>query len=124
MKEIVKITEGQLKILNILWKAEKPICDSEILAELKKQDIHLAYRTVSTFVGQLEEKGAVAGIKDQMTFYYYPLIEEKDFRKNEAKNLIKKHFGGSLKGFLAAFTGDEDLTQQEIEDMKEWVDKL
>ena len=60
MKEIVKITEGQLKILNILWKAEKPICVSEILAELKKQDIHLAYRTVSTFVGQLEEKSAVA----------------------------------------------------------------
>ena len=28
------------------------------------------------------------------------------------------------KGFLAAFTGDEDLTQQEIEEMKEWIDKL
>ena len=124
MGETVKITEAQLKVLNVLWKAEKPICISEMITELKKQDIQWAYRTVSTFVGQLEEKGAVAGIKDQMTFYYYPLIEEKDFRKNEAKNLIKKHFGGSLKGFLAAFTGDEDLTQQEIEDMKEWIDKL
>lgn len=124
MVENKKITEGQLKILKVLWKAEKPVCVSEILAELKKQDIHIAYRTVSTFIAQLEERGAVAGIKDQMTFYYYPLIEEKTFKKNEAKNLIKKHFGGSLKGFLAAFTGDEDLTQQEIEDMKEWIDKL
>ena len=124
MRETVKITEAQLKVLNVLWKAEKPICISEMITELKKQDIQWAYRTVSTFVGQLEQKGAVAGIKDQMTFYYYPLIEEKDFRKGEAKNLIKKHFGGSLKGFLAAFTGDEDLTQQEIKDMKEWVDKL
>ena len=124
MGETVKITEAQLKVLNVLWKAEKPICSSEMITELKKQDIQWAYRTVSTFVGQLEQKGAVAGIKDQMTFYYYPLIEEKDFRKGEAKNLIKKHFGGSLKGFLAAFTGDEDLTQQEIKDMKEWVDKL
>ncbi len=124
MGETVKITEAQLKVLNVLWKAEKPICISEMITELKKQDIQWAYRTVSTFVGQLEQKGAVAGIKDQMTFYYYPLIEEKDFRKGEAKNLIKKHFGGSLKGFLAAFTGDEDLTQQEIKDMKEWVDKL
>ena len=124
MGETVKITEAQLKVLNVLWKAEKPICISEMITELKKQDIQWAYRTVSTFVGQLEQKGAVAGIKDQMTFYYYPLIEEKDFRKGEAKNLIKKHFGGSLKGFLAAFTGDEDLTQQEIEEMKEWIDKL
>lgn len=124
MGETVKITEAQLKVLNVLWKAKKPICISEMITELKKQDIQWAYRTVSTFVGQLEQKGAVAGIKDQMTFYYYPLIEEKDFKKGEAKNLIKKHFGGSLKGFLAAFTGDEDLTQQEIKDMKEWVDKL
>lgn len=111
MGETVKITEAQLKVLNVLWKAEKPICISEMITELKKQDIQWAYRTVSTFVGQLEQKGAVAGIKDQMTFYYYPLIEEKDFRKGEAKNLIKKHFGGSLKGFLAAFTGDEALAE-------------
>ena len=57
MGETVKITEAQLKVLNVLWKAEKPICISEMITELKKQDIQWAYRTVSTFVGQLEQKG-------------------------------------------------------------------
>lgn len=119
-----KVSESELKILQIIWQAGEPISIAGIIAELKKQDVQWAHRTVTTFLKRMEEKQVVAIEKRGIAYYYYPLVEKEEFTKNAAKKFLKTHFSNSLSHFLFAFTGDNDVSKEELEEIKKWTEKF
>lgn len=117
-------SDSELKVLNILLASEKSLSVRQISEILEKNDdIHWAHKTIATFLNRMAEKGFVDYDKKGITYYYYPMVEQKDFEKKEAKRFLKNYFKGSLKGFLSAF-GEDELSALELKEIKEWAEHL
>lgn len=118
MKELTKAEE---QIMQILWKMKKGFVKEivEVLPEPKP-----AYNTVSTIVRILEEKGFVSHESFGRTHQYYPLITKKEYTKKFMKGFMKKYFENSAKKMFSFLSDDEELSVQEIEEIKKEMDKI
>lgn len=89
----------------------------EIIKELTKVT-DWKPNTIKTFINRLLKKGAVGYEKSGKECNYYPLIEEADFVKTESRLFLNRVFGGAMKPMLVTMVENEDLTLEDIEDLK------
>ncbi|MGH4125084.1 MAG: BlaI/MecI/CopY family transcriptional regulator [Clostridium sp.] len=120
MKELTKITEAEWLIMKTLWENEK-LTSPEIIESLKN-DSTWRPTTIQTFLSRLVKKGAVGVIKESKSYRYYPLVLEKQLRKEETESLIDKIYNGSKKLFIKNFINDVDLTEEDIQELKKMLD--
>ncbi len=114
---------SEQKVLSILLNSQEKMTVKQILAELEKEDIIWAVRTVSTFLGRMEEKGLVGHERIGITNYYYPTVERTDYKLKEARKLLNTYFNGSVANFVSAFADSDDISDEEINELKNWVKK-
>ncbi|MBO4498343.1 MAG: BlaI/MecI/CopY family transcriptional regulator [Lachnospiraceae bacterium] len=117
MKE--KLFDSEAKVMEILWK-EGPLPAKEI-SLIAADQIGWNKNTTYTVIKKLEAKGFIR--RDEPGFMCTPLITETDIRKNETSSLLKRFFGGSRKALFSALIEDEELTESEIEELKDMIDK-
>ncbi|MNP65185.1 Penicillinase repressor [compost metagenome] len=55
-------------------------------------------------------------------YAYYPLVSEEDCVKTETRSFMKRIYGGSFKPMLANFLREEQLTAEEIGELKKILD--
>ena len=117
MKE--KLFDSEAKVMEILWN-EGPLPAKEI-SLIAADQIGWNKNTTYTVIKKLEAKGFIR--RDEPGFMCTPLITETDIRKNETSSLLKRFFGGSRKALFSALIEDEELTESEIEELKDMIDK-
>ena len=117
MKE--KLFDSEAKVMEILWK-EGPLSAKEI-SLIAADRIGWNKNTTYTVIKKLEAKGFIR--RDEPGFMCTPLITENEIRKNETSSLLKRFFGGSRKALFSALIEDEELTESEIEELKDMIDK-
>ena len=117
MKEL---TQAEEQVMEYLWQIEagfvKDIRD-------KFPEPKPAYNTVSTIVRILEKKGVVGHKSYGKSHLYYPEISKGEYKKRRFKDILKKHFSNSYKSFVSFFTSEEDLSLNELEEMKKMVEQ-
>ena len=116
MDKVPEISEAEHQVMKVIWN-DNPITAMEIIKELKKIT-DWKPNTIKTFINRLLKKGAVGYEKSGKEYNYYPLIEEADFVKSESRLFLKRIFNGSLKPMLVTMVENEDLTLEDIEDLK------
>jgi hypothetical protein len=52
------------------------------------------------------------------------LLSKEQFYAKEADHFLQSKFKGSLKNFLAVFSSEKKLSENEIQDLKDWFDGL
>ena len=117
MKE--KLFDSEAKVMEILWK-EGPLPAKEI-SLIAADQIGWNKNTTYTVIKKLEAKGFIR--RDEPGFMCTPLITENEIRKNETSSLLKRFFGGSRKALFSALIEDEELTESEIKELKDMIDK-
>jgi predicted transcriptional regulator len=117
MKE--KLFDSEAKVMEILWR-EGPLPAKEI-SLIAADSIGWNKNTTYTVIKKLEAKGFIR--RDEPGFVCTPLISEKDIRKNETSSLLTRFFGGSRKALFSALIEDEELTDSEVEELKNLIDK-
>jgi predicted transcriptional regulator len=50
------------------------------------------------------------------------IIKKQDIQQTETQNLIEKLFNGSKKAFLSAFVQNEELSKEEIDELKKMIE--
>ena len=108
--------ESELEIMKILWKATKPITSVEIGEAVSYRNWKKT--TIATFLTRLAEKGAILADKQGKLYYYTALINEKDYRKSQTKNLITSLYHGSVKELAVSLFEDEKMSLEDIEELK------
>lgn len=122
MKKNINISEAEWKIMKVLW--EEPMLTLKQITE-RIEDSDWSYTTIRTMVGRLVEKGAVAADKSvQNNFKYYPLLQEEECKKQEAKSLLSRVFDDSVFGFVSSFTKDNALSEKEKKELIELIEKM
>jgi BlaI family penicillinase repressor len=108
------ITDAELEILRLLWRAGAPQSLTELRAAL------LASRgweasTVKTLLYRLRGKGAVAEMGRGM---YRAVAREDEVAQSAAREVIRKLYGGSAKNLVAALLGGGEFTDAELAELR------
>lgn len=114
----IKLFDSELKIMEILWR-EGTLSAKQISA-VAAEEIGWNKNTTYTILKKLIDKAAVA--RREPGFLCSPLIAREIVQKDETERLIDKFWGGSKKAFFAAFV-DEQLTEDEINELKSMIEK-
>jgi BlaI family penicillinase repressor len=106
--------------MKILW-AHSPRSANEIIVALEN---HAEWKpkTVRTLLNRLVQKQAAAFSQDGKVYAYYPLVSEEDCVKTETRSFLKRIYGGAFKPMLANFLKEEQLTAEEIGELKKILD--
>lgn len=113
-----KISDAELEILETLWAAQEALNANEIRAHLnEKKDWERT--TVLTLIRRLLDKGVIAQEKREV-YYYMPFIARNDYVKEETKSFLNKFFKGEAKNLAAALIEDEDLSREDVEELREY----
>lgn len=108
---IPKIFESEYKFCLILWEYE-PVKSTE-LVKLCKEKLDWSKATTYTVIKRLSERGVLKNENTVVT----SLISKEEVQISEINDLIKKRFGDSLPSFVSAFTKQQNLTQDQLEEI-------
>jgi BlaI family penicillinase repressor len=115
----IHISNAEWVIMKALWR-KSPLALKEITREAQKNNDWTS-NTIRTLLVRLIEKGAVTADRSSGNFKYSPVIEEKEQLKNEACAFVDKVFDGSVIAFIEALKTSGRITQQECEDIHNFL---
>ena len=111
-----KIFESEYRFCLILWE-HQPIKSSE-LAKLCKQKLDWSKTTTYTVIKRLSERGVVKNENTILT----ALISKEEAQMSELDELMEKKFEGSLPAFIAAFGRRQELSEEEIQQIRRIIE--
>lgn len=121
MSKLPKISDSEWEVMEIIWS--KKLCTSSEIVDALKDDSEWSPKTIHTLITRLVKKGAVDVDKTSTTYKYSPLISEKDLKNQETKTFVQKLYGGSLKLLLSNFIKEEELSADEIHELRKLLDE-
>ncbi len=121
MKRIPKISESEWQVMKVLW-VSSPRTANEVVEELTGATSWKP-KTIRTLLNRLVVKKALGFEKDGREYRYYPLVSEAECVQAESHSFISRVYGGALRPILAAFLESEDLSKEDIEDLKRIIKK-
>lgn len=115
------LTEAELRLMKILWRrGESAVTD--LVAAMPEGEM-LAYNSVLTTIRILEQKGYVEHRQEGRAFVYRPCVAEQEAGRSEVRHVLKRFFGNSREQLLLSLLGDEELTSEELERLKQAIRK-
>lgn len=121
MKKIPTISESEWEVLKVLWK-KSPQTASEITSSLSAQT-NWKPKTVRTLLDRLTEKEVVGVDKNQRIYTFYPLYSQEKCQRVKTESFVKRFYDGALKSMLVQFIQDEDLSEEDIKELRSILDK-
>ena len=119
----VRISDAELEVMEALWAAGQPLTAAEV-ADRIDSERGWTLATVKTMLSRLATKGALKHREDGRRFLYSPAIKREDYVHAESRNLIDRLFGGRVAPFLTQFSEREDLSREEIAELKRLIARL
>src|SRR5580704_12971520 len=118
-KKSITLTEAELRLMKILWlRGESQV--SDLVAAMPDGEA-LAYNSVLTTVRILEQKGYVDHRQEGRAFVYRPCVAEHEASRSEVRHVLSRFFGNSHERLLLSLLGDDNLSPQELERLKEAI---
>ena len=121
MENRLKISDAEWQVMKVLW-SKSPVTANEIVDKLTAETTWKP-KTIRTLINRLTGKNAVGFDKSGRQYMYYPLLSEEECVRQETKSFLSRVSTGTLKPMLAAFLEDENLSKDEIEELKKILDE-
>ncbi|WP_109831652.1 BlaI/MecI/CopY family transcriptional regulator [Reichenbachiella versicolor] len=116
MKELTKAEE---QVMRIIWKLENAFL-KDVVEEFPEPKP--AYTTVSTVIRVLVKKEFLGFKTYGKVNEYFPKVSKDVYFKDHLGGVIKNFFDGSSRKFASFFTENQDMSIQELEQMKELLE--
>ncbi len=105
------------RFADLVWR-NAPIASRE-LVKLCEQELNWKRTTTYTVLKKLGEQGLFR-LEDGVVT---ALVGREDYYAAQGERFVEESFHGSLPAFLAAFTRRKALTQDEIAEIREMIDR-
>ncbi|HUX43198.1 MAG TPA: BlaI/MecI/CopY family transcriptional regulator [Terracidiphilus sp.] len=113
------LTEAELRLMKILWlRGESTVTD--LVAAMPPTEA-LAYNSVLTTIRILEQKNYVDHRQEGRAFIYRPCVAEHEASRSEVRHVLSRFFGNSRERLLLSLLGDQELSPDELERLKETI---
>ena len=113
-----RIFESEYRFCQLLWENE-PI-RSGALAALCREKLNWKPTTTYTVIRRLSERGVVKNENCVVT----SLVSRAEAESAEVGELLETRFQGSLPAFIAAFTQRQDLSEHELDEVQQMIDRI
>lgn len=124
MKESKELSLTEMEIMNVLWENKAPMSFCELLDYFNtKGGRNWKRQTLSTFVLRLGKKDLIVSEKTGRTVSYSPQISKDEYECRRAVNVIDVLYHGSISKFMAALAHGNHLTSNQIDELKDWVER-
>ncbi len=112
-----KISDAEWTVMKVLWDRGSSTL-AEVVAELEGQ-LHWKPRTVQSLIRRLTEKGALAVEAVGREFRYAPAIEQDRVQFEASRTFLDRVFNGQLTPFVAGFMEREEVSQDDLDALRE-----
>lgn len=116
--ETPKIFESEYRFCLILWEHE-PVTAVE-LVKLCLAELGWKRTTTYTVIKRLGERGVLKNENGSIT----SLVSKDEVQASEINELVDKKFEGSLPAFVAAFTKHQKLSEKELDEVQEMIERI
>mgnify|MGYP003623745940 CR=1 FL=1 len=113
-----RLPDAELRILEALWE-QGPLPAGQVAAHMKKQT-GWNRNTTYTLINRLIAKNLIE--RSEPGFICTPLIGKEAVRRRETETLLSRLFDGSKELFFASLLGDGNLSQDELDHLKQLLD--
>ena len=114
----IRLGAIESRFADIVWE-HAPLSTSELI-KLCAAEFSWKRTTTYTVLKRLSERGIFKNENGTVTV----LISKDDFYSMQSEKVVNESFGGSLPAFIAAFTSRQDLSEEEINEIKAIIDKM
>ncbi len=112
-----KLGEIEMKFADIIWDNE-PLSSGELAKKCEKE-LKWKKSTTYTILKRVCERGLFQNEGGVVS----ALVTKEEFLANKSEQFVEETFAGSLPGFVAAFTKQRKLSDEEIRQLQEIIDK-
>ena len=121
MKDLPQISAAEYKVMKTIWQ-HAPVNTNEVISILTRST-DWNPKTIQTLLKRLVQKKAVTYEKEGRIFVYTPLVQEQEYLEFENSSCLKRFYNGNLVSMFTNFIEQEDLSRQEIDDLRDLLDK-
>ena len=115
--------KAELEVLRVLWDAG-PLTVRDVMEHLHQQDRKVAYTTVQTMLGRLEQKAFVRSDKSGLAYIYSAIVSRERFSRSRLKNLLDQLYDGAAGTLALQLLRNERLKPEEIEELRKLIERL
>lgn len=108
--------------MKAIWANEPPTTSSMVRGYLSGEK-SWPIQSVVTLLNRLAEKEFLRSEKKGRERQYYPLVSKEDYLQFETRNFLKQYHGNSLIGLLSTLYQDQEWTDEDFNDLQEWITK-
>ncbi len=112
-----KLGEVEMKFADIIWENE-PLSSGQ-LVKLCEEKLQWKKSTTYTILRRVCERGLFKN-EDGMVSSN---VTKMEFLSNKSEQFVEETFQGSLPGFIAAFTSNRKLRDEEVEELKKLIER-
>ena len=113
------LTNAEEQVMMLLWKLEKAFI-RDLMNEFP--DPQPAQTTIITLLKRMIDKGYVSYKQYGNSREYFPLVRKSDYFSDRFSGLVKDFFNNSNAQFASFFANVTDMTQEELEELRDVVD--
>ena len=114
------LTRQELQIMKVIWSlgtaTVKDVCDS--MSRTKA----VAYTTILTLMGILEEKGALTHTRSGRAFLFRPILSRRQATRNQMRDVIARFFDGNPERLMGDVLENEALDPDQLESVRILLD--
>src|SRR5271155_4334937 len=116
-KKAKMLTEAEHRIMEVIW-ARGSATVAEVVEALEGKD---AYTTILTLIRILKAKGYLSRRKEGRAHVFTPAVDRDTVARKATHQLLTKFFAGSPSALVLSFLRDEELTPEELDEIKEKI---
>ena len=120
-----KMTDVELQIMECIWSIGADVSPSQVLTLLNER-FHRGWtlQTLSTYMLRMAGKGYLTYQRKGRISIYHPLIAKDDYFERTAVDYSKIWGKGVLKRMTAALIKENELSAEDIQDLRDYLDEL
>jgi predicted transcriptional regulator len=110
------LTDQELEIMKVVWERGSATV-RDVYEELLKQR-KIAYTTVMTMMGILEQKGRLKKTSSERAYLYTPAQPRSEVVGKMVHDFVKRVFDGSAKPLLVHLAENRKISPKELDEIR------
>lgn len=117
-----RLPDAEFEIMDLIWDEEPPVTTSQAWEALGREK-GIKIQTIATLFGRLVDRGFLRFDRGKgRERAFYPLISRDEYLEMETENFVAHYHKKSYTSLLNALHR-ERLTQQDIDELTDWIEE-
>ena len=121
MRNLPRISDAEWEVMKVIWQNPKTT-SAFIIKSLSREKVWKP-TTIKSLISRLLNKEVIDYEKCGKEYLYYALIGEEEYIKVESNSFLNRVFGGSINSMLLNFVKSENISKDEMEELRQILNK-